>query len=232
MGRFTTIFWDVDNTLLDFSYSQRFAISKCFQTIGREITEEIIERYDRINDSYWKRLELGEITKAELLTGRFVTLFQEYHIQNVDVEAFRTEYQEALGSVYCYRDNSLEICKALKGRVAQYVVTNGVAATQRNKLKLAGFYEIMDGFFISDEIGAPKPEKAFFDYCLNSVKEKDRSRILLVGDSLSSDIRGGVLAGIATCWYRREGALNESGYKPDYEISSLQEILRGVDCWN
>lgn len=232
MSRFTTIFWDVDDTLLDFSYSQSYAISKCFQSIGREITGEIIARYAEINDSYWKRLELGEVTKAELLTGRFITLFQEYGIQNVDVEAFRAEYQEALGSVYCYRDNSLEICRALKGRVAQYVVTNGVAATQRNKLRLAGFTELMDGLFISEEIGAPKPDKAFFDYCTGAVEERDKSRILLVGDSLSSDIKGGVQAGLATCWYRQEGTPNTSGYKPDYEISSLREVLQGVESWN
>ncbi len=232
MGRFTTIFWDVDDTLLDFSYSQGFAISMCFQSIGREINGEMIKRYAQLNDGYWKRLERGENTRAELLTGRVITLFQEYGIQNVDVEAFRAEYQEALGSVYCYCDNSLEICRALKGRVAQYVVTNGVAATQRNKLKLAGFLDIMDGLFISDEIGAPKPERAFFDFCIGAVRERDRSRILLVGDSLSSDIKGGVLAGIATCWYRQEGTPNVSGYKPDYEISSLHELLQGIDCWN
>ena len=231
MSRFTTIFWDVDDTLLDFSYSQKYAITKCFQSIGREITEDMIRRYSEINDSYWKRLELGVITKAELLRGRFITLFQEYGIQNVDVEAFRSEYQEALGSVFCYKENSLEICKALKGRVAQYVVTNGVAATQRNKLRRSGFLDIMDGLFISDEIGAPKPEKAFFDFCLAAVKEKDRSRILVVGDSLSSDIKGGIQAGLATCWYRAEGTANESGYKPDYEISSLRELLQGVESW-
>ena len=226
MSRFTTIFWDVDDTLLDFPYSQSYALTKCFHSIGREVTGEMITRYAQINDSYWKRLELGEITKAELLTGRFITLFQEYGIQNVDVEAFRTEYQEGLGSVYRYKDNSLEVCRTLKGRVAQYVVTNGVAATQRKKLKLAGFLDIMDGVFISEEIGAPKPDRAFFDFCIKAVKEQDRSRILIVGDSLSSDIKGGIQAGIATCWYRQEGTPNAVCYKPDYEISNLQELLQ------
>lgn len=226
MSRFTTIFWDVDDTLLDFPYSQSYALTKCFRSIGREITGEMITRYAQINDSYWKRLELGEITKAELLTGRFITLFQEYGIQNVDVEAFRAEYQEGLGSIYRYKDNSLEVCRTLKGRVAQYVVTNGVAATQRKKLKLAGFLDIMDGVFISEEIGAPKPDRAFFDFCIKAVKEQDRSRILIVGDSLSSDIKGGIQAGLATCWYRQEGTPNAVCYKPDYEISSLQELLQ------
>lgn len=224
MSKFTTVLWDVDGTLLDFIYSQRYALTKCFQTIGREINEEILNRYSEINDSFWKRLELGEITKAELLPGRFVKLFEEYGIENVDVEAFRQEYQEALGSVFSYIDDSLNICKSLQGKVKQYVVTNGVTSTQMNKLKLSGFYDIMEELFISEQIGAPKPHKEYFDYCLAHVEEKDKSKILLVGDSLTSDIKGGVLAGIPTCWYRPEGAVNNTEYKADYEISDLHML--------
>ncbi len=225
MSKFTTILWDVDGTLLDFHYSQRHAITKCFQTIDREITEEMIARYSQINDMFWKRLELGEITKEELLTGRFLRLFEEYDIQNVDVEAFRQEYQIELGSVFCYIDDSLSICKTLHGKIKQYVVTNGVTATQQNKLKLSGLGELMEALFISEQIGAPKPHKAYFDYCLNRIEEKDKSKILLVGDSLTSDIKGGVLAGIPTCWYRPEGAFNPTEYQPDYEISDLHQVI-------
>lgn len=224
MSNYTTILWDVDGTLLDFVYSQRYAITKCFQTIGHEITEEMIQRYSQINDMYWKRLELGEITKAQLLTGRFTTLFEEYGIEDVDVEAFRAEYQEALGSVYSYIDDSLTVCKSLQGHVKQYVITNGVTSTQMNKLKLSGFLETMDGIFISEQIGTPKPQKEFFDYVMEHVDEDDKSKMLIVGDSLSSDIKGGVLSGIPTCWYRPEGTENTTDIKPDIEISDLQQI--------
>ena len=210
---------------MDFIYSQRYALTKCFQTIGREINEEILNRYSEINDSFWKRLELGEISKAQLLTGRFIRLFEEYNIENVDVETFRKEYQEGLGSVFSYIDDSLSICKELQGRVKQYVVTNGVTSTQLNKLKLSGFYDIMEELFISEQIGAPKPHKEYFDYCLAHIEEKDKSKILLVGDSLTSDIKGGVIAGIPTCWYRPEGEINTTEYKADYEISDLHQIF-------
>lgn len=224
MNKFTTILWDVDGTLLDFTYSQRYAITKCFRTIGREITEEQIKRYSQINDDYWKRLELGEITKEQLLTGRFATLFEEYEIRNVDLEDFMREYQEALGSVFSYIDDSLTICRALQGKVHQYVITNGVTSTQRNKLKLSGLAETMNALFISEQIGTPKPGREFFDYCLEHIEEKDKARILIVGDSLSSDIKGGVLAGIPTCWYRPEGTANPTPYRPDYEISDLHML--------
>ncbi len=230
MNRFTTILWDVDGTLLDFLYSQRYAIGKCFRSIGREITEEERQLYKEINDSYWKRLELGEITKEQLGMGRFETFLKKCGVEGVDVAAFRREYEEALGSVFSYLDDSLTVCRGLRGKVAQYVITNGFPQVQYNKLKLSGFADVMDGIFISEEIGVSKPQAGFFEYCLERIAERDKSKMLIVGDSLSSDIKGGVMAGIPTCWYRPEGTVNTSGYRPDYEISDLhmvEEILKG-----
>ena len=231
---YSTILWDVDGTLLDFLYSQRYAIKKCFKTAGLEITEEQMNRYSRINDDYWKRLELGEVTKEELLTGRFVALFCEYGISGIDLESFCREYQEALGSVFSFIDDALEICKVLRGQFKQYVITNGVSSTQRSKLKLSGLDEVMDGIFISEEIGYPKPQKEFFAYCLERIPDKDRSKILVVGDSLTSDIKGGIQMGIPTCWYRPDGRENDTPWKPDHEISDLHmiyDILGVCEAW-
>ena len=234
MMRFSTILWDVDDTLLDFLYSERYAIAKCFRTVGLEITEEQTKRYSQINDAFWKRYELGEVTREQLQSGRFLQLFQEYDIKDIDLKAFQKEYEEALGSVVSHKDDSLTICKALHEHVRQYAVTNGITATQKNKLKLAGFLETLDGVFVSQEVGAPKPSIEFFEYCLERIEEKDRSKILIVGDSLTSDIKGGIQAGIATCWYRPEETVNNSAYQPDYEISDLHmiyEILGVFDTW-
>ena len=133
----STILWDVDDTLLDFKYSQSYAIKKCFHTIKVPITEEMIQRYSDINDYYWSMLERNEVTKEELLSGRFTTLFHEYNLKDINVEAFVKEYQVNLGNIYSYLDDSLTICNSLQTHFKQYIVTNGVASTQRDKLKLS-----------------------------------------------------------------------------------------------
>ncbi len=221
---YTTILWDLDDTLLDFPYSQRYALSRCFRNIGRELTEEQHACYSRINTDYWRRLELGEITREELLVGRFSSLFQECGIEGVDVKNFQREYEEALGSVYLFRDDGLSVVRSLQGKVQQYVITNGISAVARNKLAISGLEGAMDGVFISEEIGCPKPQKEFFEYCLARLPEKNRARILIVGDSLTSDIRGGVQMGIPACWYRPEGRPNDTPWRPEYEISDLHEV--------
>ena len=222
--RFTTILWDNDNTLMDFEYSMHKALKACFAAYDLFINDEIIARYEEINASYWKRLEKGEVTKSQLLDGRFNDLFQELGYE-VDVPEFRKLFQVELGSYYCYLDNSLDICKALHGKVKQYIVTNGVEETQIRKTKAAGFYDLMDEIFISGVVGYEKPRKEFFDYCLGRIEEKDPEKILIVGDSLTSDIAGGNNAGIKTCWYNPKGKKAGEEYQIDYEINNLEQIF-------
>lgn len=231
-GTFTTILWDVDNTLLDFDYSCRGALRQSFRTIGKEITEEIIDRYMQINDVYWKRLERGEITKQQLLSGRFIDLFAEYGWKDINVEFFRKEFQQNLGNIYSFQDDSLTICKSLQTKYKQYVVTNGVSSTQRSKLGLSGLAEVMNGIFISEEIGSPKPSKEYFEYCLAHIEEQERSKILLVGDSLTSDIKGANNVGIKACWYNPKEENRMDGYVIDYEISDLHQIYDVLNIFN
>lgn len=223
--RYDVILWDVDNTLLDFSYSEHFAISEALRGIGVEPVRELTDRYSVINDGWWKRLERGEVTKEQLLTGRFLQLFAETGIVCPDVEAFRLHFQHCLGSVYRYMDGAMEVCRALKGSILQCVVTNGVTWTQKNKLELSGIAELMDGIFISEELGATKPERAFFERVLERLPRVERSRVLIVGDSLTSDMQGGNNAGLATCWYNNRAEKRSTGIRIDHEIRKLREVL-------
>lgn len=226
MKKFHTILWDLDGTLLDFLKSEKYAITHCFQKFGLEISDEILARYSKINDGFWKKLELGEITnKQEVLVGRFRTLFEEYQITGVEPERFQEEYKDALGSVYYYQDDSFELCKRLKKDYKQYLVTNGILYTQEKKLKLSGFDKIMDGIFISEQLGVPKPNKKFFALCFAQIPEFNIEKTIIVGDSLSSDIKGGINSNIATCWYNPEKKKNETDIKADYEIDNLQQLV-------
>ena len=232
--RYKVILWDVDNTLLDFPYSQEYALKKCLSEIGVEADKAMVERYSAINDSWWKRLELGEVTKKELISGRFQDMFTEYGINCEDMELFCSHYQIYLGSIYRYIENSPEVLKSLKGICRQYAVTNGVTWTQMNKMKLYGLLDLLDGIFISEQLGAPKPRKEFFDAVFAGIEEVakgevKREEILIVGDSLSSDIKGGNNAHIATCYYNPSGKKYETTLRIDYEITSLGEVPKIVE---
>lgn len=220
----TTLLWDVDGTLLDFDYSMRGSLQKCFHTLGKPLTEEMILRYSQINDGYWKRLERGEVTREELLSGRFRDFFTEYGLTGIDMEAFLKEFQDGLGQIYAFRDDALTVVKSLQGHYRQYVVTNGVTRTQMSKLSLSGLLEVMNGVFISEAVGHDKPSRIFFDYCLEHLEERDRNRILIIGDSMTSDILGGIQAGIRTCWYNPQESPCSHAYRAEYQIAVLQQI--------
>ena len=202
----TTILWDVDGTLLDFLAAEKAAIRTLFAEFGfGECTDEAIARYSKINRRYWEKLENGELTKPEVLVGRFREFFETEGLDVTAAPAFNERYQVCLGDTIVFRDDSYEIVKSLRGRVKQYVVSNGTVLAQTKKLRLSGLGELMDGIFLSEELGAEK--------------------ILIVGDSLTSDIRGGNLAQIVTCWYNPNGQKADSTYRIDAQIQDLQEVI-------
>ena len=228
MKQYEIILWDVDQTLLDFSKSEDYALKYAFKKFGRNIDSRIVRLYAGINDSYWKRLEKGEISRAEVQRGRFETLFSKLQITDIAPEEFAPIFQKALGSVYYYRDDSFLLCSELRRDFRQYVVTNGVTWTQQNKLKLAGFDKVMDGIFISEMIGSPNPSRDFFEKCFEQIPDFQREKTIIVGDSLTSDMLGGNQASISCCWYNPDGKKvkeeTDLELQIDYEIRDLWEI--------
>ena len=223
----TTILWDVDGTLLDFAAAEKAAIRNLFEEyhLG-ECTDEMLLRYSRINKTYWERLERGEITKAEVLVGRFQEFFEAEGIDSAIALEFNQKYQIFLGDTIVYRDNSFQIVKSLQGKVRQYVVSNGTVSAQTKKLNRSGLGALMDGVFLSEQIGVEKPNLEFFDKVFDIIGDIDRNQIMIVGDSLTSDICGGNRAGIITCWYNPEKAEKIENVHVDYEITNLREVYR------
>lgn len=219
------ILWDIDGTLLDFLKAEHAAIKKCFAIFGLgECTDEMIERYSVINRKYWERMERGEISKLEVLEGRFQEFFTQEHIPTECVSDFNKEYQVRLGDTVFFHDNGYEVVKKLRGKVKQYAVTNGTSVAQKRKLEKSGLKELFDGVFISDEIGIEKPNAGFFDYVWTQIGEYGKDEVMIVGDSLTSDMQGGNNAGIVCCWYNPGHHRNDKGVRIDYEIEDLQQL--------
>ena len=229
--RYDVLLWDIDGTLMDFKKAEALSLSRCLMDVGVEPVASILQDYSRINLSYWKRLEKGELTKEQVLVGRFKEFLAKYEI-DTDPYKFLEKYEDHLSHAWFIQDDSLKLCENLKKRgYKQYVVTNGWIEVQKTKLHESGFDRIMDGAFISDAIGVPKPKKEFFEACFKEIfgetdpDEGKRSRVLIIGDSLTSDIQGGINAGIDTCWYRNPGEQNPDNIPVTYEITDLHQIF-------
>ncbi|MBQ9932953.1 MAG: YjjG family noncanonical pyrimidine nucleotidase [Ruminiclostridium sp.] len=229
---FDVILWDVDGTLLDFPAAERQSLLDAFAHFDLgPCPEDRVARYSKLNASYWKRLERGEITKNELLPGRFQEFFQQEGIHFDRYWDFNDFYQLRLGENATPQDDSWALVASLRGRVKQYAVTNGTKVAQDIKLDRSGLAELLDGIFISEVVGAEKPDPAFFAPVFQAMGPVDKGRVLMVGDSLTSDMQGANNVGIPCCWYDPKDKPLPDHLRIDFHISHLSqvvEILKGT----
>ena len=202
--KYTTILFDADGTLLDFHRCERVAVAEAFSASGVETDDEMIAEYSKINDSLWKMLERGEIEKSHLLYRRFELFYEKYGIK-ADGKLTAREYMRTLSQKAYLLDGAEELCAKLYGKAKMYIVTNGVRSNQESRLALCGLLKFFDGVFISELTGYEKPQKEFFEHVACHIPDFDKSRAIIVGDSLTSDIQGGINYGIDTCWFNPEG---------------------------
>lgn len=218
-----TIFFDLDDTILDFHAAERAALTDTLGQLGVAPTEEILERYSELNLQQWKLLERGEITRDALKVRRYALLFAEFGLACPPEEAARL-YEDRLCLGHYFMAGAEELLAALAGRYGLYIVTNGTARVQKSRIRSAGLEAYFRDVFISEAIGYDKPDARFFQSCFARIPGFVRENALLVGDSLSSDIAGGKNAGLRTVWYNRRGEENRSGIVPDHEIMSLGQL--------
>lgn len=222
------ILWDIDGTLLNFEEAEKYAIRRCFSLFELgTCSDEMLAEYSVINRSYWERLERGELSKPEVLVGRFREFFKKQGLPVEKAEAFNSEYQIRLGDKAFYHDEGEDVVRYFKEKgIRQYAVTNGTLTAQERKLAVSGLDKLLDGVFISDVIGVEKPNIGFFEAVWKEIGSFAGEDVVIVGDSLTSDMQGGNNAGILCCWYNPKGQENTKGLRIDYEISSLQELLQ------
>lgn len=226
MNHFTSLFLDIDNTLLDFNMAERQAVRKTLKFFCLPFDDETVTKYSAINKSYWESFERGEIPKSEIFEGRFKTLL-EYLGKSGDTLAISKKYSKNLSEGYFKVDGATDILDYLKQKGYKlYATTNGLSSTQFKRIKNSGLEPFFDKIFVSEDACHQKPEKEYFDYVIDNIPEKNKEKMLIIGDSQSSDILGGINSGIKTCWFNPFG--QTAKYKSDFEITklvNLKEIL-------
>ncbi|WP_296114711.1 YjjG family noncanonical pyrimidine nucleotidase [uncultured Anaerococcus sp.] len=219
------ILWDIDGTLLNFDLAETAALNKCFEIFDlNQPDDKMVNDYKNINDSYWERLERNEITREEVLVGRFKEFFRDYGIDDKLASPFNYNFQVELGKTYIFNPHGDELVRKFFGVYDQYAVTNGSLIAQRGKLEGSDLNKFFKKSFISELVGFEKPDKRFFDHVFKEIGSNNLEDYVIIGDSLTSDMLGGINANIKTIWYNPEGKENYLDLAIDREIRSLKEV--------
>jgi 2-haloacid dehalogenase len=218
------LIFDLDDTLLDFKKAERVAIGQVLKEFNVDNSDKTVEIYSLINKSFWERFEKGEIKREDIFEGRFKEFARFLHL-DLDTRKMCDRYFEALSLYGFVFDGAVELLEALKDRYTLCAATNGTLSIQKSRLedsKISHFFN--GGIYISEALGTKKPEKKFFDIILNELGNPAKSEVLVLGDSLSSDILGAKNAGLDSCFVNlRNQAINEH-INPTYTVTSLKDI--------
>jgi 2-haloacid dehalogenase len=221
--RYPWLLFDADDKLFDYRRAEAEALVAAFGEQGIAFRPSWLGVYQRVNAAAWRALEEGRVTPARLRVQRFEELAAELGLE-IDPPAFSTTYLAHLARQAHLIDGALAVVEALRPRHRIAVITNGLSEVQRPRLARSPLARLVGPLIISEEVGAAKPDTAIFEIALDRMGAPDRGDVLMIGDSLSSDIAGGLAAGIDTCWYNPEGRARSGSTAPAYEIRSLGEL--------
>lgn len=217
------IFLDLDDTILDFRQAERQALSRTLGHFHVDPTPAVLDRYHALNRQQWELLEEGKLTRPQVLIRRFQLLFDELGVC-ADPEAVCRRYEEQLALGHFFVPGAPELLEALHTGYDLYLATNGTPAVQNSRIESAGIARYFRKIFISEQLGAYKPSPAFFQACFRAIPDFDPAEALMVGDSLTSDIRGARNAGLRSCWYDPQRLPPRPDIVPDYTIYALSEL--------
>ena len=220
---FEYLLLDLDDTILDFQKAEHVALSKTLESFGLNPTQEVLTRYNKINKAHWEALERKEMTRDQVLLGRFQMLFREFSV-DADPEKVARSYEHNLGIGHWFLPGAEEAVTALSKKYKLYLASNGTASVQKGRMTSANLYRFFEKVFVSQEIGANKPSPEYFERCFAQIPGFDKAKAIIVGDSLTSDILGGQNAGIATCWVNPNHKERRPDIRVDYEIEALSQL--------
>lgn len=217
------LFIDLDDTILDFHKAERIGLENTLRHYSVAPTAETVELYKQINAAHWRALEQGQMTRKQVNEGRFTELFRQLG-REVDGEVCAAFYLSQLALTHDYLPGAEEAVRRLSQKYRLFVASNGNAAVQGPRMAASGLNAYVEKAFVSEALGENKPSKAYFDLCFAQIPGFDPAKAMMVGDSLTSDIQGGINAGIRTCWVNTFGKSNHTNIHPDDEIPSLAQL--------
>ncbi len=231
---YEVILFDIDATLLDYKKSEYEAITNSFAYFELEFKEEYhLKEYQRVNHAIWIEFENGVISLEKLKAERFRRFFDTVNIA-VDPQEFCDVYLDKLADTVHYIKDAQEVFEAVCQQYRVAFITNGISLVQHRRVRNAGFFDFIEELIISEEVGSQKPDPLIFQHTMEKLKITDKSKVLIIGDNLNSDIKGGINFGIGTCWFNIFKIANKTGLQPTYVIDNLLEFLPilGIDIKN
>lgn len=231
MRKYDILFFDLDNTLWDFDYVEQVSLTKFFKSKGviEEELENYISRYRKMNKVLWEKLEKKEITREELVNTRFSSFFKTYGFE-YDGKELSNEYEQIIKNQGDCIEGSYELLNKLSSLGYKlYALTNGISNIQRSRLAVSKFTKFFDKVYISQEIGYSKPSVEFFEYVYKDLSLNTKENLLLIGDSLSADIKGANNFLIDSVWYNPKRLKNTSDAIPTYVVNNYEELFLILD---
>lgn len=223
-----TLLIDADDTVLDFKNSERDAIILLCEQFSIDGGEDVAYKFQQINRRMWDMFELGLITREEIFYSRFEELFAFYGIEGKDITAVGDAYRENMA----HSRRIIKGARAFLRRISQnhdlYCVTNGITRTQKMRMKASGLGKYFKKMYISQEMDLAKPSKEFFHYALEDIGVVDLQDVYIIGDSLTSDIQGGINSGIKTILFNRENKQIKD-IRPDYAVKNYHQLERLIE---
>lgn len=223
LNKYKYLMFDADDTLLDFKMAEKEALKRVLKNNNLPYDDKTVALYSAINDKCWKMYERGEIKRDDIFPLRFGE-FLNILKSDKKAEGINYEYFSELRKCYFLMPGAKELLDYCKNKYELFIITNGVARTQYERLKGSKIFDLFKGVFISEELGAQKPSTMFFEKALKAMGNPNKNECLILGDSLSGDILGGKNIGIDTCFVNLRNIKNETGITPNYEIHSLLEL--------